>query len=42
MKLASRLGDFLRSLFKVTGIPQATTVSKIKLSVKNIWEWLSW
>ena len=26
MKLASRLGDLLRSLFKVTGIPQATTV----------------
>jgi hypothetical protein len=25
MKLESRLGDFLRSLFKVTGIPQATT-----------------
>jgi hypothetical protein len=28
MKLASRLGDFLRSLFKVTGIPQATTGSR--------------
>ena len=25
MKLESRLGNFLRSLFKVTGIPQATT-----------------
>jgi hypothetical protein len=35
MKLESRLGDFFRSLFKVTGIPQATTDDPILIRISE-------